>query len=57
MKVIECITSRHSYRGEYIEDYVPSKEELKTIMEAGLAAPSGSRFSRGIRKLRERDKV
>lgn len=41
MKVIECITSRHSYRGEYIEDYVPSKEELKTIMEAGLAAPSG----------------
>ena len=38
---IVTITCRHSYRGAYAEDRVPSREELKTIMEAGLAAPSG----------------
>lgn len=41
MKTYECITCRHSYRGEYDQDYIPTREELKMIMEAGLAAPSG----------------
>lgn len=36
----DLIMSRHSYRGKYKADKVPRKD-LKTIMEAGLAAPSG----------------
>lgn len=40
MSVIETIKNRHSYRGRYRPDAVP-KEDLVTIMEAGLAAPSG----------------
>ena len=40
MDVIEAIKTRHSYRGEYLPDPVP-REDLVTIMEAGLAAPSG----------------
>lgn len=40
MDVIQCIMSRHSYRGEYTNDRV-SREDLQMIMEAGLAAPSG----------------
>lgn len=40
MNVNEAIFSRHSYRGKY-KDTPVSKEILKKIMEAGLAAPSG----------------
>ena len=40
MNVIEAIMSRHSYRGKYRNEPVPRKD-LVTIMEAGLAAPSG----------------
>ena len=36
----DAIMSRRSYRGKYKPDKVP-REDLKTIMEAGLAAPSG----------------
>lgn len=40
MSVIDVINKRHSYRGKYKSDPV-SREDLITIMEAGLAAPSG----------------
>lgn len=40
MNTIEAINKRHSYRGKYKAVPVP-KEELITIMKAGLAAPSG----------------
>ena len=40
MNVIETINVRHSYRGKYKPDKVP-REDLKTIMNAGLCAPSG----------------
>lgn len=40
MSVIDVINKRHSYRGKYKTDPV-SREDLITIMEAGLAAPSG----------------
>ena len=40
MNVIETIEKRHSYRGKYKPDKVP-REDLITIMEAGLNAPSG----------------
>lgn len=40
MNTLECIRSRHCYRGEYYEDSIP-REDLALIMEAGLAAPSG----------------
>ena len=40
MSVIETIGKRHSYRGKYKPDPVPRKD-LMTILEAGLAAPSG----------------
>lgn len=40
MSVIDIITKRHSYRGKYNSSLV-SREDLITIMEAGLAAPSG----------------
>lgn len=36
----ELIMSRHSYRGKYKACKVP-REDLETIMKAGLAAPSG----------------
>ena len=36
----EQIMTRRSYRGKYRPDRV-SREDLKTILEAGLAAPSG----------------
>ena len=38
--VTDLIMSRRSYRGRYKPDRVP-REDLKTILEAGLAAPSG----------------
>lgn len=41
MNTLECIKSRCSYRGEYIIDEIPSRDDLIKIMEAGLAAPSG----------------
>ncbi len=40
MSIIDVIKIRHSYRGSYKPEPVP-REDLKTIMEAGLAAPSG----------------
>lgn len=40
MNIIETILSRHSYRGKYKSTPVP-REDLITIMKAGLAAPSG----------------
>ncbi|MDA3899415.1 MAG: nitroreductase family protein [Spirochaetes bacterium] len=40
MNVIEAISARHSYRGKYKKEFIP-KEDLVTIMKAGLAAPSG----------------
>lgn len=40
MNILEAIQNRHSYRGKYASTPVP-REDLKTIMEAGLAAPSG----------------
>ena len=40
MTVLEAIKSRTSYRGVYKSDIVP-REDLKKIMEAGMAAPSG----------------
>ena len=36
----DLIINRHSYRGKYKTDKVP-EEDLKKILEAGLAAPSG----------------
>ena len=41
MNTLDCIKSRCSYRGEYIIDEIPSRDDLIKIMEAGLAAPSG----------------
>ena len=40
MNTIECISKRHCYRGEYLEQRVP-KEDLTAILQAGLSAPSG----------------
>lgn len=39
-QLLELIMSRTSYRGTYKQDKVP-REDLKQILEAGLAAPSG----------------
>lgn len=38
--MIETIMNRRSYRGKYKAEKVP-EEDLRIIMEAGLAAPSG----------------
>lgn len=40
MNAIEAVFARRSYRGEYRPEPVP-REHLRTILEAGLAAPSG----------------
>lgn len=40
MNALEAIQKRHSYRGKYKPDPVP-RADLITIMQAGLAAPSG----------------
>ena len=40
MDTFEAISRRHSYRGKYRPDPVP-RDDLRKIMEAGLAAPSG----------------
>ena len=40
MNVLEAIQNRHSYRGSYKNTPVP-REDLVTIMQAGLSAPSG----------------
>ena len=40
MNAIETINKRHSYRGRYKAEPI-SREDLLTILEAGLAAPSG----------------
>lgn len=41
MNTMDVIKKRRSYRGAYIQEAVP-REDLIQIMEAGLAAPSGS---------------
>jgi len=41
MDALQAMLTRTSYRGKYEETVVP-KEDLIKIMEAGLAAPSGS---------------
>ncbi len=38
--ILNIISSRHSYRGKYMDIPVP-REDLVRIMEAGLSAPSG----------------
>lgn len=40
MNILEAIEKRRSYRGQY-KDIVVPEEDLKKIMTAGLAAPSG----------------
>ena len=40
MNTIETILARRSYRGRFKADPVP-REDLRAILEAGLAAPSG----------------
>ncbi|MBR0529088.1 MAG: hypothetical protein IJJ76_04905 [Ruminococcus sp.] len=40
MDTIDSIFTWHSYRGRYTDQAVPH-EHLETIMQAGLAAPSG----------------
>lgn len=40
MTAINIIEKRHSYRGKYKPEPVP-REDLRKIMEVGLAAPSG----------------
>lgn len=40
MGIIDIISNRHSYRGKYKPDKIP-REDLITIMQAGLDAPSG----------------
>lgn len=40
MELFEAIKQRHSYRGPYLPKPVPEKD-LKTIVQAGLDAPSG----------------
>ncbi|WP_294486331.1 nitroreductase family protein [uncultured Ruminococcus sp.] len=40
MDTIDSIFTRRSYRGRYTDQAVPHKH-LETIMQAGLAAPSG----------------
>ncbi|MBQ7784039.1 MAG: nitroreductase family protein [Oscillospiraceae bacterium] len=40
MSIIDIINRRHSYRGKYKPVPVP-RDDLITIMKAGLAAPSG----------------
>ena len=40
MDTMKAISARRSYRGRYKPDPVP-EEDLRRIMEAGLAAPSG----------------
>ena len=40
MNTLETIAARHSYRGTYLNTPVP-RAHLKSIMEAGCAAPSG----------------
>lgn len=40
LSAIDIINQRHSYRGKYSPEPVP-RDDLATIMKAGLAAPSG----------------
>ena len=40
MDAMQTMLKRRSYRGKYTADPVP-REDLRAIMEAGLAAPSG----------------
>ena len=40
MRAIDAINNRHSYRGKFKSTSVP-REDLITIMQAGLNAPSG----------------
>jgi nitroreductase len=40
MNTLDAMFTRSSYRGTYLPDRVP-REDLETILRAGLAAPSG----------------
>jgi nitroreductase len=40
MDLFDAIAARHSYRGGFLDQPVP-REDLRRIMAAGLAAPSG----------------
>lgn len=40
MNTLEAMEKRHSYRGKFTEAKVP-REHLKTIIQAGMHAPSG----------------
>ena len=40
MNTLEAINERHSYRGTFNNIKVP-REDLKTILQAGMNAPSG----------------
>lgn len=40
MELFEAIAKRHSYRGAYLSRRVP-REDLQTIVQAGIQAPSG----------------
>ncbi len=40
MNMLDVINTRRSYRGKYLPERV-AREDLRAIMEAGLAAPSG----------------
>ena len=40
MNTLEAIQNRRSYRGRYADTAVP-REDLRRILKAGLAAPSG----------------
>ena len=40
MELFKAIANRHSYRGPFIEQEVPS-DDLRKIVQAGLDAPSG----------------
>ena len=40
MDIMQTILTRRSYRGPYLPEPVP-REDLRTLVEAGLAAPSG----------------
>ena len=40
MDTLDAIKKRYSYRGEYKDEKVP-REDLRKLLEAGIAAPSG----------------
>lgn len=49
MDTLECILTRHSCR-QYIEKEIPM-DDIKRILEAAIAAPSGKMDSHGSLRL------